>query len=208
MALHDERQRKETRMEKQIPVESEGLGPLAGCIGVIRGVNDESAYLVKEFKPTLYELEVLARHYLEEARDIEFGWTFLGFSGSYEIRMQPFAYRRLATIQSILGDQRLQEAISRVEEKWDKRFAEAEEIEKNLEPCKSCGAKRDYYDYASPITDGYCGACDPATQGHSNLSGLPITLTEQEVESVHKKVEEIQRQTEAHISRMTGGPIE
>ena len=196
-------------MEKQMAVESEGLGPLGGVIGAgIRGVNDQSASLVENFKPTLYELEVLARHYLEEARMIEFDGRFLGMSGSYEIRMQPFAYRRLATIESILGEERLQEAISRAEEKWDKRFAEAEEIEKNLEPCKSCGAKRDYHDYAFPTTDGYCGACDPATQGRSDLSGQRVTLTEEEVDAVRQRVEENKRRTEAHISRMTGGSID
>ncbi len=58
-------------MEKQIPVESEGLGAIrAGglIIGRVSGVNDESACLVEHFKPTQYELEVLANHYLEEGR--------------------------------------------------------------------------------------------------------------------------------------------
>ena len=153
-------------MKKQMPVESEGLGPLcvAGwVVGAVGGVNDESACLVEHFKPTQYELGVLARHYLDEAREIEFWDKFLGYGDSYGIRMRPFAYRRLATIKAVLGEKRFQEAIARTEEKWDKGFAEAEEIEKNLEPCKSCGAKRDYYDYAFPSPDGYCGACDSAT---------------------------------------------
>ena len=203
-------------MKNQMPVESEGLGPIGAggfIIGRISGVNEESAYLVEHFKPTQYELEVLARHYLEEARMIEFDGRFLGMSGSYEIRMQPFAYRRLATIKSILGEERLQEAISRAEEKWDKRFTEAEEIEKNLEPCKSCGAKRDYHDYAFPTTDGYCGACDhknrqPATTSDAPDGQIPVTLTEEEVDAVRQRVEEKKRRTEAHISRMSGGSID
>ncbi len=152
-------------MEMEMAVESEGLGAIGGggfVVGRVSGVNDESAYLVEHFKPTQYELEVLARHYLDEAREIEFWSRFLGCGDSYGIRMRPFAYRRLATIKAVLGEKRFQEAIARTEEKWDKGFAEAEEIEKNLEPCKSCGAKRDYYDYAFPTTDGYCGACNPA----------------------------------------------
>ncbi len=69
-------------MGKQMAVESEGLGPLGGVIGGgISGLNDQSASLVENFKPTLYELEVLARHYLEEAREIEFWGEFLGYSG-------------------------------------------------------------------------------------------------------------------------------
>ncbi len=153
-------------MEKQMPVESEGLGQLVAggfLIGVVPGVNNESATIVEEFKPTVYELEVLARHYLEEAREIEFAGKFLGYSGSYEIRMRPFAYRRLATIEGILEKHRFDKAIAGTEEEWNRRFAEAAEIEKNLEPCKSCGAKRVYYDYAFPSPDGYCGACDSAT---------------------------------------------
>lgn len=123
-------------MGKQMAVESEGLGPLGGVIGGgISGVNDQSACLVENFKPTLYELEVLARHYLEEARGIEFLGEFLGCSGSYEIRMRPFAYRRLATIEAFLGEESFRKAIASTEEEWDRRFAEAEEIERNLEPC-------------------------------------------------------------------------
>jgi len=155
-------------MENQMPVESEGLGPIGAggfIIGRISGVNEESAYLVEHFKPTQYELEVLARHYLEEARNIEFKGQFLGYSGSHEIRMRPFAYRRLATIEGVLGKHKFDKAIARTEEEQNRSFAKAAEIEKNLEPCKGCGAKRHYWDYAFSSTDGYCGACDQATQG-------------------------------------------
>ena len=148
-------------MKKQMPVESEGLGPLGGVIGGgISGVNDQSACLVENFKPTLYELEVLARHYLEEARGIEFGGVFLGCSGSIEIRMHPFACRRLATIEAFLGEESFRNAIASTEEKWEKAFTEADEIEKNLEPCKQCGAQRAYYHYVAH-SEGYCDTCDP-----------------------------------------------
>ncbi len=198
-------------MERQIPVESEGLGPIGGAgwvIGVVGGVNDESACLVEHFKPTQYELEVLARHYLEEARNIEFKGQFLGYSGSHEIRMRPFAYRRLATIEGVLGKHKFDKAIAQTEEEHNRGFAKAAEIEKNLEPCKGCGAKRDYCDYAFSSTDDYCGACDQATQGHSNLSGLRITLTEEQMATVDPWLEKNRRITEAHISKMTGGPID
>ncbi len=156
-------------MRKQLPVESEGLGPLVGdgfAVGVVSGVNDESGCLVEDFKPTIHELDVLARQYLIEARIIEFDSRFLGMGDSYGIRMRPFAYRRLATIENVLGEERFQEAITRTVEEWDRKFAEAEEIERNLEPCKQCGGKRDYYDYAFPsILEGYCGACKVVEPG-------------------------------------------
>jgi len=196
-------------MGKQMPVESEGLGAIragGSIIGRISGVNDESACLVEHFKPTQYELEVLARHYLENARDIEFYGRFLGASGSYEIRMHPFAYRRLATIKSVLGEKRLQEAIARTEEKWDEIFKRAE---KDAKPCKACGGGERTYNTPADIgSEGYCDACDPATQGRSDLSGLPVTLTEEEVDAVRQRVEENKRRTETHISRMSGGPID
>ena len=124
---------KETKMEKQIPVESEGLEPIGVgglVIGAVSGVNDESACLVDDFKATQYELEVLARHYLEEARGIEFKGKFLGSSGSHEIRMHHFACRRLATIEAVLGKERFQQAIAHTAEEWGKRFTEAKEIAK------------------------------------------------------------------------------
>jgi len=202
-------------MEKQMPVESEGLGPIWGNIGAcIRGVTDQSASLVENFKPTLYELEVLAKHYLEKVREIEFDYRFLGESGSYALRMNHFARRRLATLESFLGAERFHKAIARTIEAEDRAFAQAEELEKNLEPCKACGAKRDYYDYAmSFIPDGICGACDhnnrqPATPSDAPDRQIQITLTEEQVAECDQRVEETRRLTEAHISRMSGGQID
>ncbi len=149
-------------MKKQFSVESEGLGPLGGVIGGgIRGVNDSTAYLVDDFKPTLCELAVLTGHYLGNLREIEFGERFYATSGSYEIRMGPFADRRLATIEDVLGKERFQKAIASTEEKWDKIFAEALEFEKNLAPCTRCGARRTYADYVH-CSEGYCGKCPEA----------------------------------------------
>ena len=202
-------------MGKQMAVESEGLGPLGGVIGGgISGVNDQSASLVENFKPTLYELEVLARHYLKEAKEIEFYWRFLGDSGSYEIRMHPFACRRLATLESFLGAERFHEAIARTIEAEDRAFAQAEEVEKNLEPCKACGAKRTYYDSVlSFIPDGLCGACgdnngQPPTPSDAPDGRIRVTLTEEQVAAADQRVAEIRRLTEAHISRMSGGSID
>ncbi len=202
-------------MGKQMAVESEGLGPLGGVIGGgIRGVNDEAACLVENFTPTLYELEVLAKHYLEKVREIEFDGRFLGDSGSYEIRMHPFACRRLATLESFLGAERFHKAIARTIEAEDRAFAQAEELEKNLEPCKACGAKRTYYDSVmSFIPDGICGACDhnnrqPPTPSDAPDGQITVTLTEEQMAEIDQRVGEIRRRTDAHISRMSGGSID
>ena len=138
-------------MRKQMAIESEGLGGIASA----REVNDESACLVEDFKCTINDLQDFAKHYLDKAKEIEFYGRFLGYSGSYEIRMLAFARRRLATIENVLGKERVEKALVVTAEKWDRVFAQAEEIEKNLKPCKACGRKRSYHDHVLE-PDGYC----------------------------------------------------
>lgn len=126
--------------------------------GIRGGVNKESACLVEDFQPTRYELEVLASHYLDRARQREFFWAFLKQVGGSQIWERLFAYRRLDTIEKVLGKKTFQEAIAATEEKWERRFAEASEIERNPKPCKHCGLKKiDFYTQADPhIPEGYC----------------------------------------------------
>lgn len=116
--------------------------------------NDESAHFVQNFKPTPCELEILARHYLEILKEEEFWARFLGGADP-----EWFASRRLRTIGDVLGEERFKKAIATTLEKWDKEFVEAEQIEKNLGPCKTCGRHRDYEDYAWSIPDACCGEC-------------------------------------------------
>ncbi len=128
--------------------------------GFVPGVNGDFACLVDDFKLTEYELEFLAEHYLDTARWIEFDGRFLAWSGSHESRMLAFARRKLATIENVLGKEQFQRAIARITEEWDRRFAKAEQIEKNMEWCGRCGSKRTYADYVR-CSEEYCGACDP-----------------------------------------------
>ena len=115
-------------MGKQMATESEGLGAIEGTREV--EVNEESACLVEDYKCEIYELVDFAKHYLDKAKEIEFYGRFLGYSGSYEIRMIAFARRRLATIENVLGKERFEKALFVTAEKWEKVFAEAEGIEK------------------------------------------------------------------------------
>ncbi len=138
-------------MTHEMPTESEGLGG----IGDSREVNDESASLVEDFECTNYDLEDFAKHYLDKAKKIEFFARFLGYGGSEESRMLCFARRRLDTIENVLGKEKFQKSLSITADKWEKVFAQAEEIEQNLEPCKVCGGKRSYHDYVLE-PDGYC----------------------------------------------------
>lgn len=100
------------------------------------------------------ELEVLARHYLDQFREEEFAIEFIG--GGADLRRD--LYQRLGDIADVLGKERLQKAVASVEEKWDRRFAEAEQFEKNLKPCKSCGKKPTHADYVH-CPDRPCTSC-------------------------------------------------
>ena len=162
-------------MTIKFPTESEGLGPMIGkglAVGVVRGVNDATAELVEGFVPTRYELEVLARHYLECIGDIQFMWEAFGQSSSYGIRFWPFANRRLSKIQSILGEEDYREAITSAEEKIDKVLAEIREDVNNPRPCSECGTHR-----SGPVyLDDYEGICDKcrADKGEGPSGGCEL----------------------------------
>ena len=104
-----------TKTTTEYPAESEGLGASGDdrfIIGRTEGVHDDAARLVTDFQPTIYELEVLASHYLDMARDSELWWRVSEQVGSSEIRAYPLAHRRMGTIESILGAERFTAAIA------------------------------------------------------------------------------------------------
>lgn len=146
---------------RRLPHESDGLGAIGNgriVIGYVPAVNGEEAVLVEDFQPTRHELGVLARHYLDEACSIEFEWRCSRQSGSYEIRMLPFAQRRLAAIREAIGEDVFGTAVADVEREWDAKFAEADECERQLPPCTNCGEKQTLED-APYVVDGMCCRC-------------------------------------------------
>lgn len=93
-----------------------------------RGVTGESARLVNGYRSTRYELEVLARHYMDRIGNNRFLETVCLQTSSSGQRFEVFAGRRLNTIEGILGKEATDSAIKRVVDKWDTLFAEAEAI--------------------------------------------------------------------------------
>lgn len=161
-------------MGKQMPVELEVSDPikieLDPDLCVIRDMQGGNR-LVIESKVSEAELENLARDCIDELETTHFIARFLGQVGGWN--REWYLLQRVHTIILLLGHGRFHEAIASTEEKWEREFAKAKEIEKNLQPCKRCGAKRDYYDYACPgIPDGYCKECDPANNQPDNRSDL------------------------------------
>ncbi len=159
-------------MEKQMAVESEGLGlekiylDLDLC--VFRHT-ERKGFLEIESKVSGSELENLARDCFDGLARIYFTEKYYGQTGGYNKELRLLAREHTTAI--LLGEERFRKAIAGTDEEWKRAFAEAAEIEKNLEPCKACGAKRTYHDYAF-IPDGTCDACDyKKTGGSDRLTG-------------------------------------
>lgn len=86
------------------------------------GMNDESAMqYVEGFKPTVYELEVLAEHYMKAVRGMQIWWRYWNSPDGGEKYFEPFADWRLKLIAQCLGEKKFQQAISNVEEEWAKK---------------------------------------------------------------------------------------
>ena len=115
----------ETLEPEEPTPESAGLGPLRGggfCIGSVHGVNDGGARLTTGVTLTDDQLGQLARYYLEEIYRLNFDWEAFGQTGSYEIRMLPFARARLASIQDAMGIDQFAKATAEIIGKWEKTW--------------------------------------------------------------------------------------
>ena len=131
-------------MDNQFPPEAEGLGyhsDGSSTIGLVEGVNDASARLVEDFRVTRYELEVLARHYLEKVRQYEHEWTAYRCAGSTGMRMLAFGERRLGSIERFLGEDALDKALAPVEEKWRRIFDDLKVALATPVWCEECGGE-------------------------------------------------------------------
>ena len=76
-------------------------GPIR--IGVVNGINDGGEREAVGPELSVEQLEQLALFYLKERAKIRLAWEHEGTSGSYEIRMLPYASRRLVAIEDALG---------------------------------------------------------------------------------------------------------
>jgi hypothetical protein len=95
----------EQPISRTLTSDSAGLrGLCGGLIGGVYEVNGEGALEAPEFVPTCHELEVIARHWLRRAIDIEFFFYCTEQNGSTDDRVKSFARRRLGRIRQILGD--------------------------------------------------------------------------------------------------------
>jgi hypothetical protein len=154
-----------------MPEESAGLAPSGApwlAIGTVRGVNDRWARLVENFRPTEYELVVLAKHYLDESMDVDFFYRCYQTTGSSEWRIQAFASRRLDAVEQALGEAKFNAAIAKRLADWKQKFADADKEEESLPPCTKCRAKRYLYELTcgGDRTGGLCERCIPHEPAH------------------------------------------
>ena len=126
----------------QLPPEGERPG-MAQCSSpakaLVKGVNDASARFVEDFQVTRYELEVLARYYLEDVRDVEFKSAAYMQSGSDSTRRSRFGAKRLDSIERILGADVLAKALATVEEKWRRQFDDLKVYPEPVNPDETLG---------------------------------------------------------------------
>ena len=125
-----------------LPPDSDGLGVImaGNCrVGCVPEVNGEGALEENGFVPTRHELPILASYWLEKVLTLNFDWFYYRQTGSSEIRVKPYAYRRLARIEQILGADAIEtldrEVMSELEAKVDpqiwKMFLNGEEPERD-----------------------------------------------------------------------------
>ena len=86
-----------------------------GPIGHVEAVNGPGARERPEFVPTHDELMHLARHWMTEAKTIHYRWFWWGHVGSDQIRVEPFALRRLSRIAALVGDAAVDQIAREVE---------------------------------------------------------------------------------------------
>ena len=122
----------------QFPKESRGLEASLSIevYDLTAGVNDESAKLVDGFKPTRYELECLARHYVDISEMRNFYETAYESPGVY-LTDEIFARRRLDTIYGVLGEAAFEKAVAPNQKKWGEKWARFH----SASPCEHCGEK-------------------------------------------------------------------
>ena len=96
--------------------------PLQGggiVIGAVDEVNGRGALAVPAFVPTRHELLLLYAHWAETKLHIEFSNFFFMQGCSRNMRIRPFASRRMVRIEEALGDDpALEAAMQEVEKKF------------------------------------------------------------------------------------------
>ncbi len=113
-----------TQETNQLSADSDDLGPLVAGpfqIGALDEVNGEGGIEVPDFVPTRNELLQLVKYWVQVAVEVNYAWFLYQVTGSVEIRMQPFAVRRIDRIVDVLGEEAVKQAVEEAYEEFRKR---------------------------------------------------------------------------------------
>jgi hypothetical protein len=88
-----------------------------GYVGAIHGGGGQDC---PEFIPTVQELRYLAEAWLRRVYDMALEWFPYGSTGSYEIRIRPYAQGRLGRIADALGMEEMAVIKEQVEEEQER----------------------------------------------------------------------------------------
>ena len=90
----------------------------------VDAVNGPGPEEFKQYDPTRCELLLLARHWAEVNLGIQLDWYLYGQTGSTEIRLGPFANRRLDSIAEAIGDAAVHEVVTEIENEARERMGD------------------------------------------------------------------------------------
>jgi hypothetical protein len=103
--------------------DSKGLGWYGNdhiVIGCVDEVNGPGSIEFPSFVPTQHELIQLAKYWATVRTDLGFSYFVDGQTGSTEIRLGPFASRRIARIAAVLGEEEVATAVKEAYDEFGK----------------------------------------------------------------------------------------
>lgn len=104
--------------------DQEWLQPTAGVIGWQPQLHGPLGRSVDGFRPTVFELQQLARYWDREWWNIRLFEIYSQSTGSREMRIGPYANRRLNRICEAIGGEAFQEVVDEVRAEIRKRVGE------------------------------------------------------------------------------------
>lgn len=105
---------------KKLSEDSAFLGPMVGrgfCIGFVDEVNGPGGVECAEYVPTVHELRVLAEYWSRTEIDIDFDTFAFAQIGSTELRLGPYAGRRLGRIARLISEDTVREIHQKEEDR-------------------------------------------------------------------------------------------
>ncbi len=112
---------KERKQADRYQEDSEGLGCIGDgkvSIGYVDEVNGAGAVEIPSFVPTRHELIQLVKYWATQEIDCQFFWFACATIGSSEMRIEPFAARRIVRIAKLLGEDEVEKAVKQAHDEF------------------------------------------------------------------------------------------